>query len=139
MLMLFASIAVIGMQMIAKVGFTKKNIMILSLALGLGYGITLVPEFTAYEHLPQAAQYLMLILQNPVANMFLISLLLSYALPDSLNGVKQKRVADGEQEHAGEVESAVEAQEPGVLPEVNGEVLDQKDKVREHEEDGPKA
>ncbi len=90
MLMLFASIAVIGMQMIAKVGFTKKNIMILSLALGLGYGITLVPEFTAYEHLPQAAQYLMLILQNPVANMFLISLLLSYVIPERINGEDKK-------------------------------------------------
>lgn len=140
MVMLFASIVVVGMEMLSKCGFNKKNTIIVSLSIGIGYGITLIPAFTTLdEGAGDFLPYLMLVLQNPVANMFLISLLLSYALPDSLNGVKQKRVADGEQEHAGEVKSAVEAQEPGVLPEVNGEVLDQKNKVREHEEDGPKA
>ena len=86
MLMLFSSIVVVGMQMISKVGFTKKTIMITSLSIGLGYGITLISEFTAGPHSVQFVDYLMLILSNPVANMFLLALILSYAIPDSING-----------------------------------------------------
>ena len=86
MLMLFASIAIIGMQMLSKLGFTRKNVMTASLSLGLGYGITLVSEFTAGSNYPvEFVNYLMLVLQNPVANMFLIALILSYVIPESIN------------------------------------------------------
>lgn len=89
MITLFASIVVIGMQMLSKCGFNKKNTTIASLAIGLGYGITLIPAFTATsESYPDVVNYLMLILQNPVANMFIISLLLSYILPEKMNGEK---------------------------------------------------
>jgi uracil-xanthine permease len=90
MVNLFASIVVIGMQMVAKSGMNQKNITITSLALGLGYGITLVPAFTAntYTGSLEWLNYLMLIIQNPVANMFVISLILSYVLPERMNGPK---------------------------------------------------
>ena len=90
-LMLFASIAIIGMQMISGLGFTKKNIMILSLALGFGYAVTLVPAFTDESYVEGGWKYVMLILQNPVANMFIISLLLSYIIPDSINNDEKKK------------------------------------------------
>lgn len=85
MLMLFASIVVIGMQMVSKIGFTRKNIMVLCLAIGLGYGLTLVPSFTAGTFDVDFVNYLMLILQNPVANMFLLALIFSYVIPDRIN------------------------------------------------------
>ena len=85
MLMLFASIAIIGMQMISKIGFSKKNIIILSIAIGLGYGITLVEPFTNVTFDAEILNSLMIILKNPVANMFLLSFLLSYVIPDSLD------------------------------------------------------
>jgi len=85
MLMLFASIAIIGMQMIAKLGFGKKNIIILSISIGLGYGITLVESFTSATFDAEILNDLMIILKNPVANMFLLSFLLSYLIPDSID------------------------------------------------------
>lgn len=90
MIMLFSSIVVIGMQMLSKLGFTKKNIMIASLAIGLGYGITLIPSFINTRFELDALNYFMLIASNPVANMFLIALILSYAIPDSINGEEKK-------------------------------------------------
>ena len=85
MLMLFASIAIIGMQMIAKLGFGKKNIIILSISIGLGYGITLVESFTSATFDAEILNDLMIIFKNPVANMFLLSFLLSYVIPDSID------------------------------------------------------
>ncbi len=85
MLMLFASIVIIGMQMISKLGFGKKNILILSLAIGLGYGITLVPSFAAIKFDMEFLDNLWIIMQNPVANMFTISFILSYAIPDRID------------------------------------------------------
>ena len=85
MLMLFASITVLGMQMIAKNGFGKKNVLIVSLSIGLGYGLTLVPELTGGVYENEIVGFIMLIISNPVANMFLISLILSYAIPDSFD------------------------------------------------------
>lgn len=85
MLMLFATIALIGMQMLASVGFTRKNIMIASISIGLGYGVTLIPEFTSKHYDVEFVNYLMLILANPVANMFLLAFPLSYLIPDRVN------------------------------------------------------
>ena len=93
MLMLFASIVVIGMEMISQSGFTRKNIIVVSLSIGLGYAITLIPEFTNIHTDVEFLKCLMLILQNPVANMFLLSLILSYAIPNSIDkdgGTKEK-------------------------------------------------
>ena len=84
-LMLFASIMIIGMQMIAKIGFTRKNIMILCLSLGLGYGITLVPSFTSGTYEIDFFNYLMVLLSNPVANMFILSFIMSFAVPERVN------------------------------------------------------
>ena len=84
-LMLFASIMIIGMQMIAKIGFTRKNIMILCLSLGLGYGITLVPNFTSGTYEVDFFNYLMVLLANPVANMFILSFVMSFAIPERVN------------------------------------------------------
>lgn len=91
MIMLFASILVIGMQMASKVGFSRKNVMILSLSIGLGYGITLVPGLFANDFGVPFLSYLWIILQNPVANMFIIAFILSYVIPESINGPSIKQ------------------------------------------------
>jgi len=100
MIMLFSSIVVIGMQMLSKCGWNQKNLIIASLSLGLGYGITLIPAFTAGKYGIEFVDYLFLIIQNPVANMFVISLILSYVLPDSMNGPKGKEPVEVASEKA---------------------------------------
>lgn len=89
---LFGSIAVIGMQMLAKTGFTKKNVLVASIALCLGYGLTLIGEFTesAGGYKENVLNYLVVLLSNPVANVFVLSFVLSFAIPESFNEEKKK-------------------------------------------------
>lgn len=87
MMSLFGSIAVVGMQMLGRAGFNKKNILIASIALCLGYGLTLVTEFTgsAGSYTKGTLNYLVVVLSNPVANVFVFSFILSYVIPESFN------------------------------------------------------
>lgn len=81
MLILFGSIAVVGMQMVAEIGFDPKNILVLSISLTLGFGITLVPDF--YKVLDSFGfEYLSVIFASPILNMFVIAMILSYIIPD---------------------------------------------------------
>ena len=81
--MIFISIAVSGMQLIAKQGFNKRNTIILSLSLALGYGISLVPEllvriFNSTNNIGY------LLFSNSVSSMFIFAFLLNLILPKSL-------------------------------------------------------
>jgi len=81
MLILFGSIAVVGMQMVAEIGFDSKTILVLSISLTLGFGITLVSDF--YKVLDSFGfEYLSVIFASPILNMFVISMILSYVIPD---------------------------------------------------------
>lgn len=103
MIMLFASIMVIGMQMISKCGFSTKNITIVSLSLGLGYGITLIPYFI--DSIPSQLAIIKLIISNPVANIFLISLILSFALPKKLDTLDIKEDKKEEVKESNNIET----------------------------------
>ena len=82
MILLFASIVISGVQMFARAGFTRKNIMIASFAIGIGYTATLVPALQNIQTEIVWIQYLLLLIRNPMVNMFLISFVLSYAIPE---------------------------------------------------------
>lgn len=71
--------------MIVDAGLNKKNIFIAAITLGLGFGITLVPSIKSIMTDNEFAIALIQIITNPVATMFLISLPLSYLIPDSYN------------------------------------------------------
>ena len=81
LLMLFGSIVVSGIKMIADCGFNAKNILIVTVSIGLGYGITTIPSFVDATYDAEFLNYLMLIISNPIANSFLIALPLSILLP----------------------------------------------------------
>lgn len=89
--MLFASIVVTGIKMFAELGFTPKNILILTIASGVGYGFSLVSGF--YSSLGPVAEN---ILSNPVAMIFLLALILSFVIPDKwgINEPKKEEIAD---------------------------------------------
>lgn len=78
-IMMFGSIVVSGMGMIARCGFTSRNTTIAALSLSVGIGFTQIPEI--YNILPALARDVFA--GNPVANVFAISLILSFALPKS--------------------------------------------------------
>lgn len=90
MVILFGSIAVVGMQMCAKAGFTQKNVLILSLSVCLGYGITLVDGFFAFLQ-NAGLHYLADVLSNNVLNMFAIAFVLSWILPENMDFARRKK------------------------------------------------
>ncbi len=88
MLILFGSIAIVGMQMVAEIGFDSKTILVLAISLTLGFGITLVSDF--YLVLDSFGfEYLSVIFASPILNMFVISMILSYVIPDHHKKVAQ--------------------------------------------------
>lgn len=93
MVILFGSIAVVGIQMCAGQGFSDKNILILSVSTCLGFGITLVSEFFTYLN-ACGLSYLANILSNNVLNMFVISFVLSRILPDSMDFGRKRKQKD---------------------------------------------
>lgn len=84
MVILFGSIAVVGIKMCTNVGFNNKNILIISLSLCLGYGITLVDSFFAFLKSINL-NYISDLLSNNVLNMFVIAFILSWILPEDMD------------------------------------------------------
>lgn len=76
-IMMFGSIVISGMNMIARAGFTERNTVIASLSMSIGIGFTLVPEI--YGIFPPILRDVLS--GNSVANVFLISLVLSLLYP----------------------------------------------------------
>lgn len=93
MLILFGSIAVVGMQMVAEIGFDAKSILVLAISLTLGFGITLVGDF--FKVLDSFGfEYLSVIFASPILNMFVISMILSYIIPESEKKLIDKLLPD---------------------------------------------
>lgn len=84
LVILFGSIVVVGIQMLVKDGFSDKNILITSISITLGFGITLASDlFTALGVL--SLGWLGDILSNCVLNIFVLAFILSWVLPESMN------------------------------------------------------
>lgn len=84
MVILFGSIAVVGIKMCSEAGFSDKNMLILSISICLGFGLTLVDNFFVYLRSIDL-EYLADLLSNNVLNMFIIAFILSWALPDNMD------------------------------------------------------
>ena len=90
MVILFGSIAVVGIKMCSKAGFSDKNILILSLSLCLGFGLTLAKDFFSYLQ-SAGLQNLSDLLSNNVLNMFVIAFVLSWVLPENMRLTRKKQ------------------------------------------------
>ncbi len=84
MVILFGSIAVVGMEMCAGQGFSAKNVLIISLSLCIGFGLTTVSGLFTYLRSVNL-NYLADMLSNNVLNMFIVAFILSWILPDDMN------------------------------------------------------
>lgn len=84
MVVLFGSIAVIGIKMLASIGFSEKNTIIAAVSLALGFRITLVPDFFTVLKIADI-KWLGDIMSNCVINIFVIAFILSWALPNSMD------------------------------------------------------
>ncbi len=79
-LMMFGNIVVSGLQMVAKCGFSQRNITIAALSLSIGLGFTQVPEIFAI--FPQIIRNVFA--ENCVAVVFLVSIILNLVLPKNM-------------------------------------------------------
>ena len=76
-IMMFGTIVVSGMQMVAKCGFSQRNITILALSLSIGLGFTHVPQI--FAGFPQLFQTIFA--ENCVAVVFVLAIILNLVIP----------------------------------------------------------
>lgn len=79
-IMMFGTIVVSGLQMIAKCGYSQRNVTIAALSLSIGIGFTQVPEL--FVIFPQIIQDVFA--SNCVAVVFLVAILLNLILPKNM-------------------------------------------------------
>lgn len=87
-IMMFGSILTSGVQMIASCGFSQRNITIVSLSLAVGIGFTTASESGIWDIFPSIIQSVFA--ENVVAVIFIISIVLSYILPENMDIEKIK-------------------------------------------------
>ena len=81
--MMFGSIVVSGMQMIAACGFSQRNITIASLSLAIGIGFTATTEAEIWHIFPDIVRSVFA--ENVVAVVFVVSIILSLVLPKDMD------------------------------------------------------
>lgn len=81
-IMMFGTIMVSGIQMIAKAGFTQRNIIIAALSLSVGIGFTATSEIDLWHIFPEVIQSVFS--ANVVAVVFVVSILLNLILPKNM-------------------------------------------------------
>ena len=81
-LMMFGSILISGIQMLAKAGFSQRNVTIAALSLAVGIGFTSASEADIWKIFPQVVQDVFS--ANCVAVVFVMSVVLSLLLPEDM-------------------------------------------------------
>ena len=81
-IMMFGTIMVSGIQMIAKAGFTQRNITIAALSLSVGIGFTSTSEIDLWHIFPEVIQSVFA--ANVVAVVFVVSIVLNLVLPKDM-------------------------------------------------------
>ena len=82
-IMMFGSIVVSGMRMIAECGFSQRNITIASLSLAIGIGFTSASEADIWNIFPEMVRSVFA--ENVVAVVFVVSIILSLVLPRDMD------------------------------------------------------
>lgn len=82
-IMMFGTILTSGMQMIAKAGFTQRNVTIAALSLSIGIGFTTSSEIGLWHIFPEMVQNVFA--ANVVAVVFVASIILNLVLPKNMD------------------------------------------------------
>ena len=81
-IMMFGTIMVSGIEMLAKAGFTQRNITIAALSLSIGIGFTAASEIGLWGIFPELIQSVFS--ANVVAVVFVVSIVLNLVLPKNM-------------------------------------------------------
>lgn len=82
-IMMFGTILTSGMQMVAKAGFTQRNVTIAALSLSIGIGFTAASEIGLWHIFPEMIQNVFA--ANVVAVVFVASIILNIILPENMD------------------------------------------------------
>lgn len=82
-IMMFGTILTSGMQMVAKAGFTQRNITIAALSLSIGIGFTAASEIDLWHIFPELVQSVFS--ANVVAVVFVAAIILNLILPQNMD------------------------------------------------------
>ena len=80
--MMFGTIMVAGIEMLAKAGFTQRNITVAALSLSIGIGFTAASEMDLWHIFPDVIQTVFS--SNVVAVVFVVSIILNLILPKDM-------------------------------------------------------
>lgn len=80
--MMFGTIMVSGVQMLARAGFSQRNVIITAISLAIGIGFTTASEADIWRIFPQIVRDIFG--GNCVAIVFVVSILLSLLLPQNM-------------------------------------------------------
>ena len=97
-IMMFGSIMLSGIQMLAGAGFTQRNIVIASLSLAIGIGFTSTSEMAIWSIFPKLVRDVFS--ANCVAVVFVVSILLSILLPKDMEIKRFDQAADSKEKNA---------------------------------------
>lgn len=81
-IMMFGTIMTSGMQMVAKAGFTQRNITIAALSIAIGVGFTSASEIDLWHIFPEIVQSVFA--ANVVAVVFVAAIILNLVLPKNM-------------------------------------------------------
>ena len=81
-IMMFGTILTSGMQMVAKAGFTQRNVTIAALSLSIGIGFTTASEIDLWHIFPEVLQSVFA--SNVVAVVFVSAIILNLVLPQNM-------------------------------------------------------
>ncbi len=84
-IMMFGTIVVSGMNMIGRCGYTQRNTIIVALSISVGLGFTQVPNI--FNFAPAIVKDIFS--GNPVAGVFIISMILNLVLPENMEVIKE--------------------------------------------------
>lgn len=87
-IMMFGTILTSGMEMVAKAGFTQRNVTIAALSLSIGIGFTTASEIGLWHIFPEMIQNVFS--ANVVAVVFVASIILNMILPENMEVEKMK-------------------------------------------------
>lgn len=91
-IMMFGSIVISGMQMIADCGFSQRNVTIASLSLAIGIGFTSASEADIWNIFPATVKTVFG--ENVVAVVFVVAIILSLVLPKDMDIKKVESPAE---------------------------------------------
>ena len=82
----FAILMINGMKMIARAGFSERNVLILAITFGLGYSVSAYTIFVS--NLPPALNF---IFSNPIIAVCIVAMLLNFFFPESMENKTAKK------------------------------------------------